>query len=62
MSFTSTSRGNAKSRPVTVEAPHAYDAVGLALRDAYGRDRGLPDDMQAALNRLDREPASRSRN
>ena len=35
-----------------VEAPRASDAIGLALRDAYERDLGLPDDMAAMLRRL----------
>lgn len=37
-----------------VEAPRASDAVGLALRDAYARELGLPDDMAALLRRLNR--------
>jgi hypothetical protein len=35
-----------------VEAPHASDAVGSALRDAFARELGLPDDMAAMLTRL----------
>ncbi|MBW4329695.1 hypothetical protein KY084_02245 [Stakelama sp. CBK3Z-3] len=53
---------NAKSRPVTVETPRVYDAVGSALRNAYDRDRGLPDDMARALNRLDDVPAHSGHN
>jgi hypothetical protein len=35
-----------------VEAPRASDAIGLALRDAYERDLGLPEDMAAMLRSL----------
>ena len=35
-----------------VEAPRASDAIGNALRDAYERDLGLPEDMAAMLRRL----------
>jgi len=35
-----------------VRAPRASDAIGLALRDAYERDLGLPEDMAAMLRRL----------
>lgn len=35
-----------------VAAPRASDAIGLALRDAYERDLGLPDDMARLLRRL----------
>lgn len=35
-----------------VAAPRASDAIGLALRDAYERDYGLPDDMAQMLRRL----------
>jgi hypothetical protein len=35
-----------------VHAPRAGDAIGLALRDAYERDLGLPEDMAAMLRRL----------
>jgi hypothetical protein len=37
-----------------VEPPRASDAVGLALRDAFDRDLGLPDDMVMLLRRLNR--------
>jgi hypothetical protein len=37
-----------------IEAPRVGDAIGLALRDAYERDLGLPDDMAALLRRLNR--------
>jgi hypothetical protein len=40
------------SRPLRVEAPRAGDALGFALRDAYERDLGLPEDMAAMLRRL----------
>ena len=35
-----------------VEAPRVGDAIGIALRDAYERDLGLPEDMAATLRRL----------
>lgn len=35
-----------------VEAPRVCDAVGSALRDAFAREIGLPDDMAAMLARL----------
>lgn len=35
-----------------VEAPRASDAIGLALRDAYERDLGLPEDMAKMLRSL----------
>jgi len=35
-----------------VEAPRASDAIGLALRDAFERDYGLPEDMSRLLRRL----------
>jgi len=35
-----------------VEIPRASDAIGLALRDAFARELGLPDDMAAMLVRL----------
>jgi len=35
-----------------VEVPRASDAIGLALRDAFVRELGLPDDMAAMLGRL----------
>ena len=35
-----------------VEAPRASDAIGLALRDAYERDLGLPEDMARMLRCL----------
>lgn len=40
-----------------VEAPRASDAIGLALRDAYVRDMGLPEEMAAMLRQLNREDA-----
>jgi len=41
------------SQPVyQVEAPRASDAIGLALRGAYERDLGLPEDMAKMLRRL----------
>ena len=43
---------DAKASGFRVEAPRASDAIGLALRDAFDRDLGLPDDMMAILCRL----------
>jgi len=43
-----------------VEAPRAGDAIGGALRGAFERDLGLPDDMAAMLRRLDRNPVVRT--
>lgn len=43
---------NSGVRAFRVEAPRASDAIGFALRDAYERDLGLPDDMAATLRRL----------
>jgi len=41
------------SNPVyRVEVPRASDAIGSALRDAFVREIGLPDDMAAMLARL----------
>jgi hypothetical protein len=39
-----------------VEAPRASDAIGLALRDAYERDLGLPEDMAKMLRSLNGTP------
>lgn len=43
------------ARPgVRVRAPQAGDAIGEALRDAFGcRHPSLPDDMSALLRRID---------
>lgn len=35
-----------------VRQPHASDAIGSALRSAYGRD-SLPDDMLRLIRQLD---------
>lgn len=35
-----------------MEAPRAGDAIGSALRNAFDRDAGLPDDMAALLSQL----------
>lgn len=35
-----------------VEAPRASDAIGRALRGAYERDLGLPEDMARMLRSL----------
>ena len=35
-----------------VESPHASDAIGMALRDAFVRETGLPDDMAMMLHQL----------
>ncbi|MES2445487.1 MAG: hypothetical protein V4574_21890 [Pseudomonadota bacterium] len=39
-----------------VEAPRASDAIGLALRGAFERDLGLPEDMAAMLRGLNGTP------
>lgn len=44
-----------------VEAPRTTDAIGFVLRDAYNRDRGLPDDMQELLSRLCEQPVQDGR-
>jgi hypothetical protein len=43
-----------------VEAPRASDAIGLALRDAFERDYGLPVDMTMLLRRLNGADTLRS--
>lgn len=35
-----------------VEAPRTTDAIGFVLRDAYDRDRNVPDEMQELLSQL----------
>lgn len=40
-----------------VSRPCAGDRMTNALRGAYGRDLGLPDDMVALLETLDRKTA-----
>lgn len=42
----------AETAAYQVAAPRASDAIGLALRDAYERDYGLPEDMALMLRRL----------
>ncbi|GAA4761204.1 hypothetical protein GCM10023219_01360 [Stakelama sediminis] len=50
----SSSHGDhAPGSPVSVETPRVYDGLGSALRDAYRRDKGLPNDMMDCLARLD---------
>lgn len=44
-----------------VEAPRTTDAIGFVLRDAYNRDRGLPDDMQELLSQLCEQPMQNGR-
>ncbi|MBQ1498650.1 MAG: hypothetical protein IIZ38_10070 [Sphingomonas sp.] len=51
---TSAPASEARQPAYRVEAPRASDAIGLALRDAYARDTGLPDDMAAMLRLLNR--------
>ncbi|MEP9360171.1 hypothetical protein [Sphingomonas sp. KR3-1] len=46
---------DARQPAYRVEPPRASDAIGLALRDAFGRDNGLPDDMNALLRQLNRD-------
>ncbi len=38
--------------PYVVAVPRASDAVGAVLRDAYDRDRSIPDDMASLLQQL----------
>jgi hypothetical protein len=50
-------RGSSSSAPEAqrgyrVERPRVSDAVGLALRDAYAREPGVPEEMAALLRRL----------
>jgi hypothetical protein len=52
---TSASASEARQPAYRVEAPRASDAIGLALRDAFARDLGLPDDMAAMLRQLNRD-------
>ncbi|MBM6575567.1 hypothetical protein KCP91_04235 [Microvirga sp. SRT01] len=40
-----------------VRAPRATDAIGMAMRDAYGNLGSLPDDMRRLLQRLDQSSA-----
>lgn len=51
-----------QAQPVTVEPPRACDAVGNALRDAYGKELTLPDDMIICLRKLNGNGGSQSRN
>lgn len=44
----------APAQAFRVEAPRVSDALSLALRDAYARDLGMPEDMATLLRRLDR--------
>lgn len=41
-----------------VEAPRTTDAIGFVLRDAYARDRGLPDELEDLLDQLSQIPAN----
>lgn len=50
-------RQNGTGRGYRVEAPRVGDAIGLALRDAYDRDLGLPEDMAAMLRQLNGDQA-----
>jgi len=52
---TSSSASEGRQPAYRVEAPRASDAIGLALRDAYAREQGLPDDMAAMLRQLNRD-------
>ena len=40
-----------------VRARRTTDAIGMAMRDAYGNLGSLPDDMRRLLQRLDRSSA-----
>ncbi|MGK6321227.1 hypothetical protein [Sphingomonas sp. DT-204] len=44
---------SARNEATVVERPRAGDAIGVALREAYERDLGMPDDLAALLSRLD---------
>jgi len=49
-----TSSAKARSRrSIVVERPRAGDAIGGALRSAFGPDCGLPADMRQLLRQLD---------
>lgn len=50
-------------RPVAtvVSRPRAGDAIGVALRDVYVRDCGVPDDMMVMLARLNGNGGMRPR-
>jgi hypothetical protein len=52
MTRSSASSEKAEHPAYQVERPRASDAIGLALRDAYERDYGLPEDMAKLLRRL----------
>ncbi|MBR0551156.1 hypothetical protein [Stakelama marina] len=45
---------------MVVSEPRAYDAVGSTLRDAYGGDSAIPDDMLNCLDQLDGKTGSRT--
>lgn len=40
-----------------VRRPRSTDAIGHALRGAFGEGCGLPDEMVVMLRRLDQTPA-----
>lgn len=42
------------ARYVTVELPPAHEGVGRALRDVYFPTTGLPSDITALLDKLDK--------
>ncbi|UIJ47023.1 hypothetical protein LZK98_08790 [Sphingomonas cannabina] len=44
---------SARDEATVVERPRAGDAIGVALREAYERDFGIPDDLAALLSQLD---------
>ena len=50
----SCSAPEANGRAYRVERPRASDAIALSLRDAYSREPGLPEDMAAMLQCLNR--------
>ena len=41
-------------RAYRVGRPHASDAIGVSLRDAFERETGLPEDMAVLLHHLNR--------
>jgi hypothetical protein len=48
-----------KAVPTIVSRPRPGDAIGDALRDAFSRTVGVPDDMMVLLARLNGNERSR---
>ena len=51
----------ANIQPTVVRTPCVTDAVGSALRNAYGRDGAVPDDITLLLRQLNSSGGSRPR-